>query len=95
MKIYINGTVQTDVQALTASHDLANLGNWLVGAERIGSRFYNGALDDVRLYDNELSASEVSALNAAGPLYVPEPSTLGLAALGLLGLVSCGRRRKR
>jgi hypothetical protein len=27
--------------------------------------------------------------------YIPEPSTLGLAALGLLGLVLCSRRRKR
>jgi len=30
-----------------------------------------------------------------GSLFVPEPSTFALAALGLLGLLACGRRRKR
>lgn len=94
LKIYINGALQTDVQPLLAGHDLENLGNWLVGAERIGGRYYNGALDDVRLYDNELSASEVSDLNAAGPLYIPEPSTFLLAAFGFVGIVGLRRRRR-
>ena len=97
LKMYIDGALQTDVQALSAGHDLANLGTWLVGAEREGSRFYNGALDDVRLYDNELSASDVRTLFDGGPLAgeIPEPATmcaLGLAACGLGGYVR--RRRK-
>ena len=97
LKIYINGTLQDDVQGLLAGHDLENLGNWQVGAERVGGRYYNGALDDVRLYDNELSADDVSALFDAGPQFgeIPEPSTLILAALAVFGLLGFARRRRR
>ena len=51
--------------------------------------FYNGMMDDVRIYDEALDANAIAAL--ANP--VPEPSTIVLAALGLLGLL-CGRRRR-
>lgn len=86
LTVYINGVAQTDVQAISAAHALENLGDWTIGAERIGSRFYNGALDDVRLYDNELSAQEVASLAA-----IPEPSTTAL--FGLAGLALLRRRR--
>ena len=46
---------------------------------------FNGYLDDVRIYDNALSANEINAL------VVPEPSSLLLGALGLGMLL----RRKR
>jgi hypothetical protein len=46
-------------------------------------RFFNGLIDDVRVYDSVLSAAEVRAL-------VPEPATLMLVGLGGLFL-----RRKR
>jgi sialidase-1 len=46
-------------------------------------RLLRGALDEVRLYDRALSASEIALL-------VPEPSTALLLALGLAGLAGCG-----
>jgi len=85
LTVYINGVAQSDVQAISAAHDLENLGDWTIGAERIGSRFYAGALDEIRLYDNELSASEVAAL-------VPEPATGAL--FGLASLTMLLRRRR-
>ena len=45
----------------------------------------------MRIYDEALSAGAIAVL--ANP--IPEPSTVVLAALGLLGLLAWGRRRRR
>ena len=47
---------------------------------------FRGLMDDLRIYDHELSASEVSALAA-----VPEPASAALA--GMTGLLLLRRRR--
>ena len=49
---------------------------------------FNGALDDVRIYDNVLTASEILAVRNSA---IPEPSTFGLLALSAFGLI---RRRR-
>lgn len=49
------------------------------------SGFFDGKLDDVRIYNTALSASEVAAL-------VPEPSTAGLLLLGGLAFGAIRRR---
>lgn len=84
LTMYIDGVPQADVQAL-GGLTITPLGDWLVGAERTNARFFSGAIDDVRLYDNELSAAEVAAL-------VPEPSTGVL--FGLAGAALVLRRRR-
>ena len=48
---------------------------------------FNGLLDDVRIYDEALSQSEIQALT------IPEPSALALLLLG--GVAALGRRRVR
>ncbi|AQT68964.1 PEP-CTERM protein-sorting domain-containing protein [Anaerohalosphaera lusitana] len=45
-----------------------------------------GGLDDVRVYDEQLSSSEVAAL-------VPEPATMSLLAIGAFGLISSRKRK--
>ncbi len=60
-------------------------------------QFLFGQVDDFRVYDHALSASEVSAL-AAGTSTAPEPASV-FASLGLLSAAGCGlrewRRRKK
>jgi hypothetical protein len=48
-------------------------------------RFFQGAMDDIQIYDSPLSLEQVNAL------FVPEPATIGLLSLGALSLV---RRKK-
>jgi len=60
--------------------------NFHIGAGEIfADGRFEGLLDDVRVYDNVLTANEIAALN------VPEPGSLAL--LGLGGLMIARRRR--
>jgi hypothetical protein len=57
----------------------------IFGPTHIGA--FDGAIDDVRIYDRALSGTEVADLYA-----LPEPATLALLALGGLAML---RRRRR
>ena len=64
----------------------------IVGPSGLGiNTYFDGAMDDIRIYNYALSAAEVQGLYTA----VPEPSTYaaltGLTALGFAAM----RRRKR
>ncbi len=90
LKLYVGG-------ALAGSSNL-NPGSGVntSGANRvaIGSiyenngRSFSGGLDDLRIYDSVLSASEIQAL-----ANIPEPSTLLLGLGGMLGTMLLRRRK--
>lgn len=76
-KIYLNGVnVTIDSGDLKMVENMpVNLGRW-PGPVPSARHYFNGAIDDVRIYDNALTEDEVVALYA-----IPEPGTLSLFAL--------------
>ncbi len=58
------------------------------------TEFFDGAIDDVRIYDRALSGGEVAGL-AGVTTSTPEPTSLALCGTGAAFLLALGRRRKR
>jgi len=81
--VYLNGQIwgQATGQAMTS---MAGADRFRVGGGDWPSRSLVGLMDDFRLYDTELTQSEIQAL-------IPEPASLTLLAFGSLALA---RRKK-
>jgi len=63
---YINGTVSTLAQQQTGSITSSSLALSIGGRSADNTRNFQGAIDDVRIYNRALSASEISQLYNAG-----------------------------
>lgn len=73
----------------TASYRYETNSSFTIGAaQSSGAWGWSGKIDDVQIFDTALDAAAVKAL-----ISVPEPSTLAIVALGLMGLAS--RRFKK
>ena len=62
-------------------------------ADPSGDRAFNGHLGDVQFYHSALTGAEVSQLYNNPGTAIPEPSTLLLLVVGIVGLVGSSRRR--
>jgi len=67
-----------------------------IGSRQNGAAHnYTGDIDDVAVFDTALNASDISSIAQIGvAAWVPEPTSFVLSALGLLGLLSWGWRRR-
>lgn len=89
--LYLDGSLQNSIAGASTQF---NATDFLVGGTTVGPT-YDGLIDDLRIWDNALTAQEVSA-NFSGPeqpSQVPEPATLALMG-GALAALAAGSRRK-
>lgn len=83
MAVYANGDLLFDGTNLV--DHMAGVTNFFIGSDGGGSRFYRGLMDDFRVYDNELSAAEVSNLYAAVTL--PDYAIASISASSEAGAI--------
>ena len=79
-------------------HDLANSAAFdtFVGTGENGNAwFFQGLLDDVRIYDGAISAQQASNLFQFGQLQIPEPGSIAVWSVVGLGLSLFGLMRRR
>ena len=61
VKLYVDGVLQTDTGTMSGVYDADT--NFTIGTYNIGSSlFYNGSIDEVLLFNRELSLSEIRAI---------------------------------
>lgn len=89
MKLYVDGILQASGAAgLAVLDDNPNIH---IGGNTLDSRYFNGLIDEVAFYTRVLTEQEILAhFNAA----VPEPASILLAAVGLVGLALLAPRRR-
>ncbi len=84
LAVYRDGILVSNTPIGTETMNLVGTENFLIGSNAVNGYGYNGLIDEVQVFNNALTASEVAGL-------VPEPTSAGaLAAAGLMAL-----RRKR
>lgn len=86
--IYVDGLLEASV---VGANTAFNNVSFLIGGTTHGPT-YTGLIDEVRVYDNALSASEVQSLYLAVTA-VPEPETYTLLGVGLLCFLAVRRQR--
>jgi hypothetical protein len=97
-KVYVDGILLTGTGGNSVVINTGSTSDVFIGTDTGSGSRYEGLLDDVRIYDHELSAGEVSTLAAMTNSAAPEPGSV-FASLGLLSAAGCGlrewRRRKK
>ena len=88
MQFYVNGSLDNSVVASGSLYDGGD--PWIIGGTQNdpwASNSYNGAIDEVRIYNNALTQDEILRdmnFNSTSPV-VPEPTTMFLFGTGILG----------
>ena len=83
IKIYINGVENSSKTITTPASIITNSLALAVGAQSDGVGKFQGTIDDVRVYNAALNASEINALAATSPTTLAKPSSIVSTSPGL------------
>ena len=93
-KVYVDANLITGTGGNSVVINTGSTSDVFIGTDSGFGARYEGLLDDVRIYDHELSAGEVATLAAMGASAAPEPAET-FAFLGLLTACGLGFREWR
>ncbi|MCA9188157.1 MAG: LamG-like jellyroll fold domain-containing protein [Pirellulaceae bacterium] len=84
---YVDGALESSAEPANGFGINDTADDFVIGALGLPTalQYFNGSIDDLRIFDNELSAGEVAAM-------VPEPMSVISLTVGLLGLLAIRRR---
>jgi MYXO-CTERM domain-containing protein len=91
--LYVNGVLWGQSTAEFDTVDTNYLNNWIGRSNFQQDAFYNGTINEFRIYDHGLTAAQVRANFALGPNVVPEPSFGLVGAAAAAGFTLLRRRR--
>jgi len=95
LRFYLDGSLQGSPDAIGGDKTLSDSSNglWIGRRDADTARTWNGYLDDVVIFNSVEDITQI--MDGTHTAMVPEPATMSLLVLGLLGLIGFGRRRKR
>ena len=90
-RLYVDGVLRGQATALLDASFPTYVNNWLGRSNVQQDPFFNGSINEFRIYDHAMTAAEVAVSNARGP-DVPEPAS---PAFALIAAACLGARRGR
>ncbi len=77
-KLYVDGVQEASVTKSNLGNDIASVNSFYVGTERTLAVFFHGLIDDVRIYNRALSATEILNMYNGGIARVTGANDRGL-----------------
>ena len=91
LRFYVNGTLQTTVNAVTLNTDASRPLRIGVNAQGSNTEFFGGLIDEVRVYDRILAAADVTELyNSTAVAGAVSASTAAIPTLSEWGILLLG-----
>jgi glutamyl-tRNA reductase len=81
-------TSTTGANAVGSSNNVARIGAGTSSASSLNAAYFlNGWVSEILIYNRVLSGTEITSVNEyLNAKYIPEPATISLLAMGVMGL---------
>jgi len=91
VKLYINGVLDTEVACPSGLNTLTRVNSWIGRSNWAVDAYFNGIIDEVRIWNRALSAEEIKQLAAGNGIQItPNPAPLGTSVTINASIVNIG-----